>query len=128
MILTPTQLQALMHLHRQGFLYATKDPYHRGAKVSDLSTGVLVRARLAVRDSNNRLETRAGSTWADGTGRWCAAVPVEVANQEDAAKAMIRGELRQRDALGKGVHIRVEHVVDLRPANGNTPALVWREK
>lgn len=47
-------------------------------------------------------------TFADGFGRWYAAVPGDVANPRRTAREAIRRELVARDAIGAGCRVRVE--------------------
>ena len=46
------------------------------------------------------------STWADGFGRWHAAVP-DTSDGARVARAAIRAELKARDAIGAGYRLTV---------------------
>lgn len=51
-------------------------------------------------------------TWADGFGRWYAAVPGDCPDPRRRARDAIRRELVSRDAIGAGVSVRVERAPD----------------
>lgn len=66
-------------------------------------------------------------TFADGFGRWYAAVPGDLANPRRTAREAIRRELTERGAIGPGYVVRVEPAPDHWLTTDRASRPVYRE-
>lgn len=66
-------------------------------------------------------------TWADGFGRWYAAVPGDLANPRRTAREAIRRELADRGEIGPGAVVRVEPAPDQWLTTDRASRPVYRE-
>lgn len=66
-------------------------------------------------------------TWADGFGRWYAAVPGDLADPRRTAREAIRRELSDRGAIGAGHVVRVEPAPDHWLTTDRAARPVFRE-
>lgn len=66
-------------------------------------------------------------TYADGFGRWYAAVPGDLADPRRTAREAIRRELAEREALAPGHVVRVEPAPDHWLTTDRAARPVFRE-
>lgn len=66
-------------------------------------------------------------TFADGFGRWYAAVPGDLANPRRTAREAIRRELAARGEIGAGAVVRVEPAPDHWLTTDRSSRPVYRE-
>lgn len=66
-------------------------------------------------------------TWADGFGRWYAAVPGDRPNPRRVAREAIRRELTARGEIGIGAVVRIEEAPDYWLTTDRAERPVYRE-